>query len=774
MKKILVLLFLSFNFLPGKAQIQTLQKLGQLSFATTCAGVWHYADSTGNEYALLGNGDGLVIVNVTDPVNPVVLFTVPAASSAWREVKTYSHFAYAGTEGGGGITIVDLSGLPGSYLSKTYEGDGAIAGQLLTSHTVQVFGDYLYIFGSNIGAVMCSLADPWNPQYVGTYNANYVHDGYVLNDTLYASETLLGFSVVDVTNKANPVVLETQPTPGLMNHNGWFSDNKKYFFTTDEVTTAPVGVFDVSDITDIKLVGTYKNDTMSDQEVHNTRVFNDYLICPSYGSQLTIADAARPENPIEIARYHTGSYLCWDASPYLPSGNIIATDKDGEFYVFAPNYFRACYLEGNITDQVSGNPIHGATVKILTTTKVVSSTLPGDYKTGWPTAGTYDVEFVKPGYVTKVITGVIITNGNLTILDVQLEPFVFNINVVDNVTGLAVPFAKLKIQNPNTDLELITDTTGSLVLYTVSTGSYIITAAKWGYISKCNSTLIGAQGTVTIQLDPGLYDDFTFDFGWSTSSTASTGAWVREEPVGTIFSTTQANPENDDFTDCTDKCFITGNGGGTANVDDVDDGEVILTSPVCDLSAYANPYLSYSRWFYEQFTANSAANDTMFIRISNGFTTEIVETVTGPSPTNSTWVPDSLRILDFISVTNNINIIVSLSDKTGTGNPLEGGFDKFRISEGPLFIGDVSGSKNTISVYPSPFEERLEIDLTEVLTGEKVELVVTDISGKEIFNMPVKANGKTILETGTWNKGVYVVNLRNSIKPTSPQKIVKL
>ena len=142
-KRILSLLIVICSF-KAQGQIQTLQKLGQLSFNTTCAGVWHYVDPSGNEYALLGNGDGLVIVDVNDPTNPTVLHTVPAASSLWREVKTFGHYAYAGTEGGGGITIVDLSGLPATYISKTYTGDGAIAGQLSSSHTVKVFGNYLY------------------------------------------------------------------------------------------------------------------------------------------------------------------------------------------------------------------------------------------------------------------------------------------------------------------------------------------------------------------------------------------------------------------------------------------------------------------------------------------------------------------------------------------------------------------------------------------------------------------------------------------------------
>lgn len=773
MKKIFTLIITCFSVFVSQAQIQQLQKLGQLTFNTTCAGVWHYADSIGNEYALLGNGDGLVIVNVTDPVNPVVLFTVPAANSLWREVKTYGNYAYAGTEGGGGITIIDLSGLPGTYQSQVYTGDGAISGLLDNSHTVQVFDDHLYIFGSNLGTVICNLNDPWNPQFEGIYNANYVHDGYVLNDTMYSSEIYAGqFSVVDVTDKTNPVVLESQPTPGAFNHNGWFSDNRQYFYTTDELPNTPVGVFDVSDITDIELVATYVNDTMPDEEIHNVRVFNDFLLCPSYGSQLTIVDGARPENLIEIARYQTGSYLCWDASPYLPSGNIVATDMDGEFYIFAPYYVRACYLEGNVTDMVTGNPIPTATVKILATPKQVISNNIGDYKTGYPTAGTFDVEFSCPGYLTKVISGVILTNGNLTVLDVQLEPFTINLNVIDNVTSLPIPFAKVKLQNGTTDLDFTTDSQGELLLSTVASGGYDITAALWGYKSDCISVSLGTLSNYTMALDPALYDDFTFDFGWTTSSTASSGDWVREEPIGTTFSTTQANPETDASTDCSDRAFITGNGGGTANADDVDDGTVTLMSPVFDLTTYTDPYLNYERWFYEQFTSNPSANDTMFVYIDNGTAMTVADIITGPSPTNSTWVPTSLRILDYTSLTAAMKVIISISDKLSTGNPLEGGFDKFHISEGPTAITEAINQQNGMVVYPNPFNSHVEILVTDKTFSGMCRLIVTDMLGREIASKLVNADEKMILETTEWGSGVYFVKLSSADKSLI-QKVVK-
>lgn len=764
MKKILLSILLGIGMLnAGNAQIQTLQKLSQLTFPTTIAGAWHYVDSVGNEYALLGNGDGLAIVDVTDPVNPNYLYTIPAANSLWREVKTYQHYAYSGTEGGGGITIVDLSGLPGMCNYKVYDGEGAIAGQLSSSHTVQVFDDHLYIFGSNIGTVICDLADPWNPQYVGSYSANYVHDGYVLNDTMWTSEIYIGqFGIVDVTTKSNPVVVGSEFTPGLFNHNVWFSDDRNYLYTTDELNSKPLGVFDVTDRSNIQLIATYFNDTMPDQEVHNVRVIDDYLINPSYGSQLTIVDGARPWNLIEIARYQTGPYLCWDASPYLPSGNIIASDMSGEFYVFAPYYVRACYLEGNVTDQVTSLPINGALVKIISTTKDANSNFAGNYYTGYPTAGTFDVEFSKPGYITKVENGVILSNGVLTTLNVQLMPFAPVVNVVDNSTGTGIPFAKVRLESQSTTVDAITDANGQVILTSVTGADYEITAGKWGYTSECIQINLGLNPVVTLVLDPGIYDDFTFDFGWTVSSDASTGIWVRDIPVGTFFSSTPANPGEDSQNDCSTLGYVTGNGGGSANNDDVDDGSTVLTSPLFDLSAYANPHIHYDRWFYQQFTSNPALNDTMFITLNNGSTTANIEVVTGPSLNNSTWVPVSRRVSDFLTPTSGMQLIVTISDKPGTGNPLEGGFDYFRVTDGPLGVPDPTLS-STFLTYPNPVK-----DLLHIVNGiQSGELVITDITGREMFRQAAGIQSKITVDMTRWSPGVYfvTVNSDNGVIP---------
>lgn len=740
----------------SSAQVNLVQ-LSNLPFSTTCAGVRGYVDANNNEYALIGAGNGLAIVDVTDPTNPNLLFNVPANNSLWREVAVYQDYAYTCTEGGGGVTIIDLSDLPNSYTSTIYNGDGPIAGQLGSAHTIQVFDEYLYIFGSDIGvggAVICSLSNPAVPTYVGLYNLDYIHDGYVRNDTLWAAEIYAGqFTVIDVTNKANPTLLATQSTPGNFTHNTWLSDDSQTLFTTDEVQNAPLGSYDITDIQNIQLKDTYLTELMPSEEVHNVRVLDDFLINPSYGSQITIVDALYPDNLIEIASFPTGNYLCWDADPYLPSGNIIATDVGGGLYIFAPYYVRACYLEGTVTDQITSLPINGVSVTLVSTSVNTGTDGAGEYRTGIPAAGTYDVTFSKAGYVTQTITGVQLTNGTLTVLDAQLVPFVVTGQVVDAATGNPVPFADVKIADSTLSSLAVADANGNFTFNSLTSGMYEVTAAKWGYRSGCMNVNLGSGNPIVIMIEEGIYDDFTFNYSWTVAGNAAQGAWVRGEPNGTTFSGNQANPEFDSANDCSDHAYVTGNNGTGPTDDDVDDGETILTSPVFDLTGYNDPYLNYERWFFEQFSTNPNANDTMFISMTNGVDTEVFEIVTGPDSTNSTWVSKSYRIKDFITPTNIMQVIVSISDKPGTGNPLEGGFDRFEITDVPLGINENNGIV-AVNLFPNPADLTLFVEQDFIDRSGVPVFEVIDVRGRKILSGTLTGNEVNV---SGLQSGVYVI-----------------
>src|SRR6185295_20061680 len=74
------------------AEAQNLILRGQVYYPSAQnASVWGYQDSAGAEYALVGTHEGLSIVNVTDPDNPVELFLAPTQPTLWHEIKTWNH-----------------------------------------------------------------------------------------------------------------------------------------------------------------------------------------------------------------------------------------------------------------------------------------------------------------------------------------------------------------------------------------------------------------------------------------------------------------------------------------------------------------------------------------------------------------------------------------------------------------------------------------------------------------------------------------------------------
>ncbi|MFM7218388.1 MAG: choice-of-anchor B family protein [Bacteroidota bacterium] len=410
------------------------------------AGCWHYADTTGHEYALIGAEQGIVFLDITDPSQPTQLFQLPGNTSIWHEVKVMGHYAYAVSEGvdtgnvKNGVQIMDLRYLPDSVPYKFWQGDGLIQGQLVKAHSITADSGFIYVNGHNInslgnGVLICSIADPWNPAFVGAVVNNYSHDSYVRGTRLYSSEIFAGqFSIYDITNPASPALLASQVTPGAFNHNSWLNDAGTVLFTTDEQNNAPVASYDITDVSNITLLDQYLTLTTPNKEVHNVRVINDYLVNPSYGSQLTIADVSRPGNIIEVGSYPTGSFLCWDADPYLESGAVLATDMNSQtVFLFQPNYVRACYLEGTVTDSITGIPLANVQVALAATTSIKNTGVDGRYSTGASTPGVWDAIFSKSGYRSKTVSGINLVSGQLTPLDVELAPNNIAVGEISNL-----------------------------------------------------------------------------------------------------------------------------------------------------------------------------------------------------------------------------------------------------------------------------------------------------------------------------------------------------
>ncbi len=452
MKRSILLFFFVLIGLMSQAQYNITLK-STLSIGTNgYSNIWGYKQ--GNyEYALLGcTGsssltDACAIINVTSPTQPVTLFKVPGPRSIWREIRTWQHYAYITTENSDntfGVTIVDLQYLPDSIKTKQYTANGLIS----NVHALHIDAGYMYLYGANnsisqSGALIIDLADPWNPTVAGGYSAHYVHDGIVRNNKMYSGEIYGGnFSIVDVSNKANPVTINAQITPFAFTHNTWLSSNSNILYTTDEKSDSYVAAYDVSNPLDIREVDRYRHNNSNGSIPHNTYILNDslatgyntdFLLTSYYTDGVTIVDAARPDNLVEVAHYDTSPFSgdgykgAWGVYPYLPSGNIIVSDMDLGMFTLKPTYMRACYLEGLVTDASTSLPIPNATVKFVANGQTESGKLSGEYKTGIVTQGTHDVLFSAPGYQNKVVS-VNLIRAQVVTQNVQLSPIGFGID----------------------------------------------------------------------------------------------------------------------------------------------------------------------------------------------------------------------------------------------------------------------------------------------------------------------------------------------------------
>lgn len=675
-----------------------------LTYPDEMSDIWGF-EKGGKEYVIATTTRAVSIVDISDPANPVeVFYDEPGNNTFWRDAKYWNNHVYIINEASLGLQIIDVSDLPNGTIDAsdviywtggTFEGDNI---NFTTSHNIFIDENGIaYIVGANYGvggAIMVDLnTNATNPSIVGVYNQRYVHDCFVRNDTLWTAEINNGiFSVIDVSNKANPVVMATQSTTSNFTHNIWLSDDGNYVFTTDEVGSANIDAYDVSDLGDIELVDAVKSNPGSGVIPHNAFVVDNFVVVSYYRDGVVVFDATYPEQMIEVANYDTapsfvgsGFNGCWGVYPYFNSGIIAATDIEEGLFILSPDFQAAAYLQGLIIDAVSGTPIFDASIEIIGGTEAVASTsFVGEYLTGTLSGGSYTVVVSATGYLSQTAI-VSLVNGSTITLDVELEasvPFTLTGNITELGNGSNITDANIVISDGDNTYTATTNANGDYSIALPGANNYSIYVGKWGWVTggTANVLLTSSNNVYDIDLAVGYYDDFLFDFGWTQSATASTGIWTRAVPNATSFNGNFSNPNMDDSDDFGNLCYVTGNSNSNnAGADDIDDGIVALQSPIFDLSGYSNPEISFATWFLNG-GGSSTPDDEMTITLSNGISSVTLANINENNTIESTWVNTSFVVSDFISPTTDMQLVITVGDE---GNPhlAEGGFDHFVVSD---------------------------------------------------------------------------------------------
>jgi choice-of-anchor B domain-containing protein len=739
--------------------------------------VWGHKDAQGKEYALVGARKGTSIVDISTPENPVEVFWEPGLESVWRDLKTWGNYAYVTTEAENGLLIIDMNSLPDASGIQTYYYNGSQGQQWSSAHNIYIDENgYAYIFGANRGnggvIILDVHTNPTQPIEVGVFDNWYCHDGFVRNNRMYLAHISEGFlSIVDVTSKSNPVLLGTKNTSSNFTHNIWPSDDGNYAYTTDEVSGAFLDAYDVSDPTNIVRLDKIQSSPGKGIIPHNTHFINNFIVTSYYSDGLVIHDVSRPHNIVEVGHYdtypdQTTSYDgCWGAYPYFESGLVAASDISEGLFILRPSYKRAAYLEGNVIDAQTLNPLNNVKVKIQNHNQTELSQLNGDYATGIHNYQILDVEFSKPAYYPQTIP-VNFQEGEVVMLDVALvpiPPFDFQIKVINGSNNQEILDAQVRIEHPQLSFESSTNGAGEAFFQLFYDDAYNITVGKWGFVTVCNAfDLNETTGEIEIKLFPGIYDDFSFDFGWvATKTTGVTqGEWERGIPFGT---STNSAPSIDANYDCGNYAFVTGNHpSSNPDLGELHGGRVTLYSPVFDLTGYSTPYLHYSRWFYNFHGPILPFDDTLEIYLSNGIETVLLDKQGSDPATFYQWIQKSFLITDYISPSNSMQLIITVADEDPSANVTEAGFDFFFVTE-INYLADEKISKTDVKLYPNPVTSILTIDTEEIGTG-----FLFDNQGKVLEE--IYFSGETVkIDCSLFNPGIYYIQL-NGI----PFKVVVL
>lgn len=245
-----------------------------------------------------------------------------------------------------------------------------------------------------------------------------------------------------------------------------------------------------------------------------------------------------------------------------------------------------------------------------------------------------------------------------------------------------------------------------------------------------NSTLnflVGPQ----IQI---VFDDAELERGWSLGvpgDSATSGIWIREDPVISIAdNNTVVQPEDDHTPAPGTICFVTGNAdsGAVAGTNDVDNGQTTLVTPAYDLSHVAHPLISYWYW-YTNDQGNNPAQDYWVVDVSNNNGSAWHNVVNTSASTPQVWDRNQFMLEDYCPPSSTVRVRFIASD-VSPGSLVEACVDDFSI----VGIDTTWGALADGDLYISP------ADITISNQGERLLLSWTPVEGArtyKIYNNPV-------------------------------------
>ncbi|MGH9347913.1 MAG: choice-of-anchor B family protein [Vicinamibacterales bacterium] len=332
--------------------------------------VWGWTDpDTGREYAIAGRSNGTAFVDVTDPEHPLYLGDLPTQTtdSLWRDVKVYADHAFVVSEAPNhGLQVFDLrrlasvDGPPVTFPPTAhYTGFGS-------AHNIAIdaAAGFAYAVGTRTcagGLHAVNIQDPAQPRTAGCYAVDgYTHDAqcvvYDGPDRTHAGREICfnsnedTLTIVDVSDKhAQREVSRTGYDASAYTHQGWLTDDRRFFLVDDEGDERAYGtptrtfVWDVSDLDAPFIAHVYEGPVGSID--HNLFIRGDLAYESNYRSGLRVLAlgdlATAPPREIgffDIYPADDGPEFngAWSVYPYFASGTVLVNGIEQGLFLLRP------------------------------------------------------------------------------------------------------------------------------------------------------------------------------------------------------------------------------------------------------------------------------------------------------------------------------------------------------------------------------------------------------------------------------------------------------
>ena len=605
--KIILLIYICIGSLFSNSLNTTL--LNQINFNEQASDITGF-NQDGREFAVVGLNTSISIMDITNPYEPFEITRIQGGSSDWRDVKYWNRHVYVGTEANedNGLQIISVDNLDNPILVNTIEDFGS-------SHNIWIDSEgYLYVMGTILGCDIWiySLTDPQNPQQVGCWDGEYIHDIDVKHNKIYASAINTStIYILNAEDKSNVFTLTSWSYSGKA-HDCSINDDGNILVTADEMPSGHLKIWDISDYNNIQLMSEYYTDIR--HSIHNVYIKDSFVFCSYYADGLRVVDITYPTNPVEVAFYDTsdieGVYVGnWGVYPFLDSGNIILSDIENGLFIVD--------LQGMA---FLHEPLPNQDINVDTYT---------------------------------IISRVITFEDNLNDFRLYYRNYLGS-----NDDWLSIPLT-LAIENLFFG-QIPKQQIGSLIQYYLEATDFENNSYKIPQVDEQNP-LFFTVGELPIYINED-FESYESSLNWSSESDddATSGIWEWGIPIGTQMDNYVVQPYNDATINGIN-CFLTGNySNDNVYFDDVDNGKTTLISPIYDFSEYPNLIMSFWMWYSNGFGENPN-EDSFLLDVSNdsGSTWFNLKSY---NKTTYDWIKKDIILSDYINLTDKMLLRFIASD----------------------------------------------------------------------------------------------------------------